>query len=248
MMYVLVPTKQRQPNTNAEIRKYFHGFFPPSKSSIAIAAGVAHPTVISAATFLLLMNWPYYAFLSYVSINDHSLLAQLKTLNLICRKNPRFRQSNYAGINFIHNHPPSHPRGFAPKICPHPGAFAFKLFPEGRGFVGAAPEGRAFIYKRCLPFLKFSLLWQELATDNTLRFTCCSESVCVFKENYSIPDWTKAKKLKSFFWWKIDWECETVWLSGIWYWEYSGKSVCVNNYIKEIFIVLLTTDLWLSSI
>ena len=23
-----------------------------------------------------------------------------------------------AGINFIHNHPPAHPRGFAPKICP----------------------------------------------------------------------------------------------------------------------------------
>ena len=24
-----------------------------------------------------------------------------------------------AGINFIHNHPPAHSRGFAPKICPH---------------------------------------------------------------------------------------------------------------------------------
>ena len=31
---------------------------------------------------------------------------------------------NNAGINFIHNHPPAHPRGFAPKICSHPGAFA----------------------------------------------------------------------------------------------------------------------------
>ena len=31
---------------------------------------------------------------------------------------------NNAGINFIHNHPPAHPQGFAPKICPHPGAFA----------------------------------------------------------------------------------------------------------------------------
>ena len=29
-----------------------------------------------------------------------------------------------AGINFIHNHPPAHPRGFAPKIFPHLGAFA----------------------------------------------------------------------------------------------------------------------------
>ena len=31
----------------------------------------------------------------------------------------------YAGINFIHNHPPPvHPWGFVPKLCPHPGAFA----------------------------------------------------------------------------------------------------------------------------
>ena len=49
------------------------------------------------------------------------------------------------------------PPGFAPKICPHPGAFGSKLLPSGRGFVGAAPEGRAFVNKRCLPFLKFSL-------------------------------------------------------------------------------------------
>ena len=37
-------------------------------------------------------------------------------------------------------------------------------------------------------------------------------------------------------------------LSGIWFWEYSGKSVCINNHIKEIFTLLLTTDLRLSSI
>ena len=30
--------------------------------------------------------------------------------------------------------------------------------------------------------------------------------------------------------------------------EYSRKSVCINNHIKKIFIVLLTTDLRLSSI
>ena len=29
-----------------------------------------------------------------------------------------------AGINFIHNHPPTHLRGFTPKTCSHPGAFA----------------------------------------------------------------------------------------------------------------------------
>ena len=33
-----------------------------------------------------------------------------------------------------------------------------------------------------------------------------------------------------------DWECETVWLSGIWFWDYSGKSVCINNRIKEILL------------
>ena len=44
----------------------------------------------------------------------------------------------------------------------------------GRGFVGVAPKGRAFVYKRFLPISKFSLLWQELVTDSTLGFVCCS--------------------------------------------------------------------------
>ena len=70
-----------------------------------------------------------------------------------------------------------------------------------------------------------------MGTDNTLGFVCCSEILYVFKENYSILDWTKAEKLKWFFWSKVDWECETVWLSGIWYWEYSGKSFSINNHI-----------------
>ena len=61
------------------------------------------------------------------------------------------------GINFIHKHPPAYSRGFASKICHHPGAFVSKHLPWGRGFVGTAPEGRAFVYKRCFPFLKFSL-------------------------------------------------------------------------------------------
>ena len=34
-----------------------------------------------------------------------------------------------------------------------------------------------------------------------------------------------------------DWECETVLLSGIWFREYSGKSVCINNHITE-FVLL----------
>ena len=54
---------------------------------------------------------------------------------------------DYAAINFCHNYPPAHSRGFAPKICPHPRAFVSKFL----------PGGRAFVCKRCLPFLEFSL-------------------------------------------------------------------------------------------
>ena len=55
---------------------------------------------------------------------------------------------------------PTHPRGFAQKTCPHPGAFASWLFPGGQGFVGIAPKGRAFVYKRFLLFLKISKSWR----------------------------------------------------------------------------------------
>ena len=48
---------------------------------------------------------------------------------------------HYAGINFIHNHPPENPRGFAPKMCPHPGAFASKLLPGGGDLLGQFPRG-----------------------------------------------------------------------------------------------------------
>ena len=95
--------------------------------------------------------------------------------------------------------------------------------------------------------MEFPLQWQELATDKTLGFICSSEILYVLEENYSILDWTKAKKMKMIFLIK-DWECQKIWLSGIWFWEYSGKSVCINNHIKEIFTVLLTTDLLLSII
>ena len=95
------------------------------------------------------------------------------------------RQNNFkfpnAGINFIHNHPPAHPRGFAPKICPHPGAFASKLLLRGRDLLGQLPTN-------FLQILKFSLQWHKLATDNTLGITCCSKVLYAFKENYSILD------------------------------------------------------------
>ena len=50
-----------------------------------------------------------------------------ETLNKLCDEPGVHEQDpdNNAGINFIHNHlPPMHPWGFAPKVCPHPGAFA----------------------------------------------------------------------------------------------------------------------------
>ena len=56
-------------------------------------------------------------------------------------------------------------------------------FCQGWGFFGVGPEGRAFVYKRVLPFLEFSLLSQELATDNTLGFNICSSEILyVFKK------------------------------------------------------------------
>ena len=81
---------------------------------------------------------------------------------------------------------PCVPPGFAPKICPYPGAFASYLLQGGWVFVGVAPEGWAFVYKQFLPFLEIPLQWQELATDNTLGFICCFEILYVLKENYSL--------------------------------------------------------------
>ena len=49
-------------------------------------------------------------------------------ISKVVDKTMRRQQPHNAGINFIHNHP-----------------------------VGAAPEGWAFVYKRCLPSLDFSL-------------------------------------------------------------------------------------------
>ena len=47
----------------------------------------------------------------------------LKKLRNDVQKGSEHLFGNNAGMNFIHNHPPAHPRGFAPNICPHPGAF-----------------------------------------------------------------------------------------------------------------------------
>ena len=62
-----------------------------------------------------------------------------------------------AGINFIHNHASPHaPRQIFTKNLLPPWGFCNLAFVWGRGFVGAAPEGRAMVYKWCL-LLEFSL-------------------------------------------------------------------------------------------
>ena len=53
--------------------------------------------------------------------------------------------------------PPRTPGDLHQKFAPTLGLLHPSFCPGGRGFVGAAPEEWAFVYKRCLPFLKFSL-------------------------------------------------------------------------------------------
>ena len=81
--------------------------------------------------------------------------------------------------------PPRTPGDLHEKFPPPWGILHPRFCSVGRGFAAIAPEGRAFVYKRFLPFLEFSLQWQELATDSTLGFICCSESLYVFETNYS---------------------------------------------------------------
>ena len=51
--------------------------------------------------------------------------------------------------------PLGHRPGIGTKNLPPPWGFCIIAFARERGFVGAAPEGRAFLYKRCLPFWNF---------------------------------------------------------------------------------------------
>ena len=85
--------------------------------------------------------------------------------------------------------PPTHPRRFAPKFAPTLGLLHPSFCPWGSGICqGSSREAGISLYKRCLPFLTFSLYWQELTTDNTLGFPCCSEILYVLQKNYSILD------------------------------------------------------------
>ena len=87
------------------------------------------------------------------------------------------------------------PRDFHQKFAPTLGLLHPSFCPAGGDLLGVAPEGRAFVYKRFLPFLEFSLHWQKLATDSTLGFICCSEILYVFYK--IIQSWIEPKLKKS---------------------------------------------------
>ena len=97
-----------------------------------------------------------------------------------------------AAINFCHNN--SAPPGICIK---NSGAFTSWLFPgEGRRFDGVVPKRRAFSINDFCHFWNFHHYGRNWRLDNTLEFICCSETVYVFKDNDSILDSTKTKKLK----------------------------------------------------
>ena len=60
--------------------------------------------------------------LSYLSVGIQVILGNDQTASPTNQKTAggKLERKSYAGINFIHNHPPpAHPRGIAPKLCPH---------------------------------------------------------------------------------------------------------------------------------
>ena len=79
----------------------------------------------------------------------------------------RRQQPRNAGINFMHNHL----------------------------LLGQLPRGGHLSIKDVCHLWIFHEKWQELVTEKTSGFTCCSEVLYVFKENHYISDSTKAKKL-----------------------------------------------------
>ena len=127
-----------------------------------------------------------------------------RTLCILRSTSNRDDTSNVT-INFCHNYLPHAPPGFAPKILSPTLGLLQPNFCPGGIFWGRSCERRAFVYKRFLPFLKFSFLSQELATDNTLGFNiCCSEILYVF--------FFKIFKLQiscQKYWWKFSYFHET---------------------------------------
>ena len=129
-----------------------------------------------------------------------------------------------AAINFIHNYPPA-PPGFAPKNCLHPS------FCPGAGICWDSSRGTGICQQTIFAISGIPIImartgnWQHFGVYLLLWNFICFKKI--------IQSWIETKlKMKMIFLIK-DWECETVLLSRIWSWEYSEKSVCINNHIKE---------------
>ena len=94
---------------------------------------------------------------------------------------------------------PRAPPGICNKNLPPPWGFCILAFARGWRFDGVGPKGRAFVYKRFLPFLEFFIVMARIGDWQHFGFIYCSEILYVFKENYSNLYWTKAKKWRLFF-------------------------------------------------
>ena len=94
-----------------------------------------------------------------------------------------------AGINFIHNHPPTHPRDLPQKFAPTMGLLHPSFCPGGGGnLLGYLPrDGHLSINDFC-HFWNFHYNGKNWRLTTLWGFICCSEILYVLKENYSISD------------------------------------------------------------
>ena len=82
----------------------------------------------------------------------------LKTESFVVKQDATLKEElSNAGINFIHNHPPRTPGDLNQKFDPTLGHLHPSFCPGGRGTCWGSSRGAGIVYKRCLPFLEFSL-------------------------------------------------------------------------------------------
>ena len=91
-----------------------------------------------------------------------------------------------AGINFIHNHPPRAPPAICTKNLPPPWGFCILAFARRAGICWGSSRGAGICQKTI--FAIFGIFIVMARIDSTLGFICCSESLYVFKTNYSNLD------------------------------------------------------------
>ena len=95
-----------------------------------------------------------------------------------------------AGINFIHNHPPVHPRGLDQKFSSTLGLLHPSFSPGGgggRGFVGIAHH-----------FWNFHYNGKNWRLTTLLGFICCSEILCFKTKLFSLKIEPKLKNENDF--------------------------------------------------